>query len=225
MSTKGKIIDGKKLCSCCEEILPVSAFGKRKDAKSGLKSACRKCRVLRGRFDYIPEYNHKEVIDGKQECSICKLDLPVGSFHKSKSNHTGLEYRCKECNSKRTREWRSKPGSKEIAASTAKAYRKRNPEYRKRQNGIRRKNSMIRNYGITIGEYDTMFEIQNGVCKTCGLPEINSRLSIDHCHETDKVRGLLCRRCNMVLGNVEENQETLWNMIEYLKEHKLEGAK
>ena len=82
--------------------------------------------------------------------------------------------------------------------------------------------SNLKKYGISLEDYDRMFEKQNGNCKTCGLPEINQRLAVDHCHETGKVRGLLCSRCNLVLGRVEENTETLWNMIEYLKEHSLE---
>jgi len=62
-----------------------------------------------------------------------------------------------------------------------------------------------KNYGITIDDYNKMFEEQNGCCKLCGRhqSEQKFRLCVDHNHETGRVRGLLCTRCNVGLGYYE----------------------
>lgn len=79
-------------------------------------------------------------------------------------------------------------------------------------------------YSITIDDYDRMFEEQSGNCAICGLPEVNQRLSVDHDHKTNKVRKLLCGRCNRCLGLVEESETTLQNMIKYIQECKEHAA-
>jgi hypothetical protein len=77
-------------------------------------------------------------------------------------------------------------------------------------------------FGITYGMYDAMFEAQGGMCKACGKPETREtdgrihRLQIDHCHLTDKLRGLLCWRCNVTVGNVEDDAELLRKLAGYL---------
>jgi len=78
-----------------------------------------------------------------------------------------------------------------------------------------------REYGITLEQYNEMFTNQNGCCKTCNRhqSEFKQRLVVDHCHKTDKIRGLLCHPCNHALGNVRDNIEILNNLIEYLKEN------
>lgn len=63
--------------------------------------------------------------------------------------------------------------------------------------------------------YDSMLQCQNGVCSICGNPPGVRRLAVDHCHETGKVRGLLCVSCNLQLG-VIENQEWIVKAMEYL---------
>jgi hypothetical protein len=51
-----------------------------------------------------------------------------------------------------------------------------------------------------------------GVCKK----DITNNYTIDHCHKSNKIRGLLCRQCNTVLGLVHDNTDTLQNAIKYL---------
>ena len=69
------------------------------------------------------------------------------------------------------------------------------------------------------GQYDAMFERQNGVCAICKQPERSQKqhLAVDHCHRTQRIRGLLCLSCNTTLGNVKENSDTLRAMITYLE--------
>ena len=77
-------------------------------------------------------------------------------------------------------------------------------------------------FGITLADYDRMFEGQKGLCAICKDPErriesgIVTRLCVDHDHKTGKVRGLLCRRCNSAIGLVNDDIVMLSRCIEYL---------
>lgn len=78
-------------------------------------------------------------------------------------------------------------------------------------------------YGITPEEHGALLAKQNNVCAICGLPETNRwrdkvrELSVDHCHITGVVRGLLCARCNLVLGKCNDDPTLLRMMIAYLE--------
>lgn len=68
-----------------------------------------------------------------------------------------------------------------------------------------------------------MVAAQKGVCAICGMPESSkgsSRLAVDHDHITNKVRGLLCTKCNTGLGVFVDNTLFLSKAIEYLEYHK-----
>lgn len=67
-------------------------------------------------------------------------------------------------------------------------------------------------------KYEKMLKEQNNVCKLCKNSE-KRRLALDHCHTSNKIRGLLCGPCNRALGLIKDNQETLKNMINYLKHY------
>jgi hypothetical protein len=78
-------------------------------------------------------------------------------------------------------------------------------------------------YGITLEQYNQMSESQLGVCLICKRKSLNRwgiELCVDHCHETGKVRGLLCDKCNKGLGQFEDNISVLECAIEYLKQNK-----
>jgi hypothetical protein len=78
-------------------------------------------------------------------------------------------------------------------------------------------------YGITIQDYDDMFEDQGGVCKICSLPQTNKRfnhLCVDHDHETGEVRGLLCDPCNRAIGLFKDDSRLLDKAREYLRSFK-----
>jgi len=74
-------------------------------------------------------------------------------------------------------------------------------------------------YGISLEEYEHMLAAQCGRCAICGKHESNLyvRLSVDHNHKTGKVRGLLCRRCNSMLGFCDESVHLLQTAIAYLE--------
>ncbi len=74
----------------------------------------------------------------------------------------------------------------------------------------------LKRYGVTQKQYDKMFNNQNGVCKICNLSSNKEQLSVDHDHESGFVRGLLCRRCNRILGMVKDEPLLLESMVMYL---------
>lgn len=75
-----------------------------------------------------------------------------------------------------------------------------------------------RTYGITLEEYDKLFEEQKGVCWIC-QQESTERLCVDHAHDTGQIRGLLCRKCNLVIGNADEDVAVLNRAIDYLRKN------
>jgi Recombination endonuclease VII len=64
---------------------------------------------------------------------------------------------------------------------------------------------LMDNYKLTIEQYDRILAHQGGVCYCCGQsePVKGRRLSVDHNHQTGQIRGLLCSRCNPILGKLE----------------------
>lgn len=81
-----------------------------------------------------------------------------------------------------------------------------------------RKHLYKKKYNISIEEYNELLEKQIYVCKICKKSS-NKTLCIDHNHETGKIRGLLCHRCNSAIGLLDENLDNLESAIMYLKEY------
>lgn len=74
---------------------------------------------------------------------------------------------------------------------------------------------------ISKNEYDKLYKLQNKSCAICGAKRSNNKvkmLSVDHCHKTGKVRGLLCSKCNTGIGKFNDNIELLNNAIKYLSD-------
>jgi len=88
----------------------------------------------------------------------------------------------------------------------------------------------VRGCRITLEEFRTLQKDQKNVCKLCGNPETKvhnitkrvQELSVDHCHITGRIRGLLCSRCNMVLGRCNDDPTLLRRMADYLEQNSLE---
>jgi hypothetical protein len=83
-----------------------------------------------------------------------------------------------------------------------------------------RKNELNRYYGLTEQDYELIKDKQNNGCAICGSnvsDSLHRRLSVDHCHKTKKVRGLLCTKCNNGIGNFNDDILLLKNAIKYLE--------
>jgi len=69
-------------------------------------------------------------------------------------------------------------------------------------------------YNITKKEYEDCLKKQNYTCFSC---DSKDNLCVDHCHTTNKFRGILCKSCNTALGLLYDNTETLNKLILYLQ--------
>lgn len=85
-------------------------------------------------------------------------------------------------------------------------------------------------YGLTIEDYNLLLSDQKGKCYICGNEETSydaktkkvKSLSIDHNHKTGKVRGLLCSRCNALIGYAKEDIKILESAIKYINKYEKE---
>jgi hypothetical protein len=69
---------------------------------------------------------------------------------------------------------------------------------------------------ITEEQFEALLGRQARACAIC-FEAVGERLNVDHDHSTGKVRGLLCRRCNLLLGKVQDNETILASAINYLR--------
>jgi hypothetical protein len=133
-------------------------------------------------------------------CTTCLSEKPFSEFYRGQNYKDGYRGQCKQCRSAYCKERNSSPQQRD-----------KNREW-----------SYKRRYGITSSEYDRMLSNQNGVCKICGSKDSKKgghRFTVDHCHTTGEVRGLLCGPCNLAIGLLGDNISTLQNAINYLSTH------
>lgn len=110
---------------------------------------------------------------------------------------------------------------KEKARKQYQDWYARNKESKKRYDRLW---GIYTRYGMTEDDYIQMLLQQKGLCAICGQPEIAidkrtglaRQLSVDHCHTTGKVRGLLCNHCNHGIGKFKDSQVLLQKAIDYL---------
>ena len=151
-----------------------------------------------------------------KRCSHCKETKTLDQFYKAAKGSKGRHSYCNPCQTIRQREWRAKNPEKS---------RKRSREANKRLRALhpeRYRDSQLRSlYGIGVAEWQEMHDAQNGVCLICAEPPGKSgrakNLHVDHCHETGRVRGLLCTRCNTALGLFRDNPDLLRLATAYLE--------
>lgn len=115
--------------------------------------------------------------------------------------------------------FKDKEYRKVYARSAARLYRERHPEKIVANN---RKNLLRRNFGLTLDQYNEMFQAQKGLCLGCYRHQssMTRTLAVDHSHSTGKIRGLLCAACNPALGLVHDDPIVLRRLADYLDTHK-----
>lgn len=143
-----------------------------------------------------------EIKTGLRICTTCKKNKKLENFHERQGFATGRSRQCNACINKQRR-----------------LNHHRDPNLRTKRSKRARDYNLRMRYGITVEQYDEILKKQKGVCAICGQTNeiFNKRLAIDHCHKTNKIRGLLCDSCNNILGRAKDNIYLLLGCIEYLK--------
>lgn len=144
-------------------------------------------------------------------CTRCSIKKDISEYYKRKTrNGYRVRSHCKKCCNISATEWNR------LHPQKSKEYIKRHRRKHGKQASIE---YACKKYGITVSEYLEKFRKQNGKCAICGVPhlELKYRFSIDHCHTTNKFRGLLCGNCNIMLGMAKDSESILENAIHYLK--------
>ncbi|MCX2931410.1 endonuclease VII domain-containing protein [Mycobacterium sp. CVI_P3] len=130
-----------------------------------------------------------------KHCKKCDKIKPRSEFFTARGKANGLNAHCKPCWQDK---WREAPPSERFRARNYK-------------------------FGITREEYLHKLETQNARCAICGEPETDIHrgtlrtLSIDHCHSTNKVRDLLCGRCNKAIGLMLDDPVRLRAAADYVE--------
>jgi hypothetical protein len=130
-------------------------------------------------------------------CSKCGQDKPTDLFSINRRDSRGYCYNCKACESDKAKEY-------------YKANRDKRLEYRRKYL-----------YGVNEEVYQDLLKQSGGVCEICKEECTSGRaLAVDHCHNSQEVRGLLCTNCNTALGSFKDDIDLMKKAIEYLERFK-----
>lgn len=145
-----------------------------------------------------------------RQCPKCDRALPLHKFHVDTKRFDGLQLWCMECNNTNRRRRYHEDESRRAAVRLAS-----------------RKSQLKCIYGMSLDDYDILLGQQGGVCAICENPETQrsnkngaiDSLRVDHDHDTGKVRGLLCSKCNFGIGQFQDNIDLLKRAIVYLRKN------
>jgi hypothetical protein len=156
-----------------------------------------------------------------KRCKVCAEDKPLSEFYAAAGTRDGYRLECKACNlAARALKYRENPRP---AIERATQWQRANPERtratmdRFRAAGKKkvsdRKSHLKRNYGLTLEAFDALLASQGGGCAICGRPDADN---VDHDHETGQVRGILCFKCNVALGQLDDDEDRARAAANYL---------
>ena len=151
-------------------------------------------------------------------CNVCLADLTQANWHESNRREGRRRYLCKRCWNERQRGYEAK-----LPPGALKARKKRNLSAAMARDpdgcaDASYNRWLRRNYGITIHQYRAMERQQDHRCAICfGGPNGRGRFHVDHDHTTGHVRGLLCAKCNLLLGHADDDIARLESAIDYLR--------
>ena len=154
-------------------------------------------------------------------CSHCKEWLSLVCYTKDTARWDGLQSKCRKCAAEYWKEYYA------THAEEREKYRDAHAEERSRQSKEyyathaeeARKYWLKHNFDISLDQYGAMLASQGGVCAICGRPPNGKALCVDHDHETEEIRGLLCDNCNLVLGHSRDNSSLLRAAADYIDVH------
>lgn len=176
------------------------------------KKLCKYCGEEKDKSEF---YSHPKSKDRLQyHCKSCWGNLTKDYRGRNKEKVASLGRKCylnkKEDRIRMVNEW--KKNNPEKVAKIKKDFKERNPEYSRFLT--------LKKRGITFEQFDEMLLKNNNSCWICNSVFLKrENAHIDHCHETNIVRGLLCSFCNTSLGLVKDDVNILKSMINYLLEN------
>ncbi len=149
-------------------------------------------------------------------CTKCSTEKEISAFGKDGQKKDGLSPHCRACRAIMSK--RHYENNKEKVDGRNRKWYKDNGHTKEFKDGTRNA-TLKRKYGIDVSDYNGMFIEQGGRCAICGKhqSEFVHSLVVDHNHETGKVRGLLCRACNLGIGMLGDVLEVMKNAIKYVE--------
>jgi len=167
----------------------------------------------------------------EKRCRICGELKPLTDFYAAVGCADGRRGECRTCfQAQALARAEAKPELRQIARERARKWLEDNPDRKRSYNRAYaeagkkgpadRKSHLKRKFGITLEDYDRMLVEQGGGCAICGDPPGVTALHVDHCHDSGRVRGLLCFRCNSALGNLREDPRIVAAALAYVTRHR-----
>lgn len=163
-------------------------------------------------------------------CTKCKEVKLLSDFRKDLNTKSLLSSWCKECHRVASKNSRAKNPTKEYDRNwkqnnpdkikkAQKNHRTKYPKEYKRRTAIRKLKYL---YNLSEMQYLQLLHTQGYACKICRTPsdKLKKKLNVDHCHETNIIRGLLCSNCNRGIGLLKDSVSVLAAAITYLEESK-----
>lgn len=190
------LFDGHKPCSKCQTIKPYSDYAPHNTCRGGVNSICRSCERERRRAriaamseDEYQQWRKRRNVDKRRYNATPRAKAKRKAHYEARKNS----------------EWYLK-----YKETTLKKYS--------------RANYLKVTFNITVADYDRMVSSQNNHCAACGCaPDSENSgckygiLEVDHDHQTGKIRGLLCGRCNRGLGQFQDSVIRLEQAVTYLR--------
>ena len=150
-------------------------------------------------------------IPATKQCSKCREEKSLSAFGRSPRYRDGHRGQCIKCRAT-------------YNTAYGVAWRKANPAYYKTSTEVtrRRRIELRLRFRLTEADWQGMLDAQQDRCAICHTDKPKGRWStfhVDHCHNTGRVRGLLCQHCNTTLGRVRDDVTVLRAMIAYIERH------
>ena len=149
-------------------------------------------------------------------CVDCNVKRSISKLY---DDNLMAQYRTKEKRQKYNEENKEKRKSYKLKYSEKQEIKEQRQNYYKENKNIFVDKRLKRVYNISLEDYNKLLLEQNNKCAICGTEKCSSgkRMAVDHSHISDKVRGLLCKNCNIGIGMFFDNVAFLKNAIEYLE--------
>jgi NMD protein affecting ribosome stability and mRNA decay len=163
---------------------------------------------------FVPPVTTKDTKEEMKYCRKCDTVKPRSEFYIRETVSDGLYTYCKKCKSKDNSKYSSSPRRKEWFSKWYVANRSTIKKNLK-------KNAIKRKYGLDIDEYNQLLESQNHKCAICGEEMHGREVTVDHCHQTMRIRGILCGKCNKGLGHFRDRIDVLTKAISYLEHYRV----